>query len=91
MKDTKYDEVEKKLDETYWQVVSLKSKERLVNQLIALLQSTVKDVDASIAAGVATKADGLTVRVKLSEAEVKLSKVQNGLKLSRMLLCELCG
>ncbi|WP_329905174.1 TolC family protein [Porphyromonas pogonae] len=91
MKDTKYDEVEKKLDETYWQVVSLKSKERLVNQLIALLQSTVKDVDASIAAGVATKSDGLTVRVKLSEAEVKLSKVQNGLKLSRMLLCELCG
>ena len=82
---------ETKLDETYWQVISLRSKERLLDQLVRLLEQTVKDVDASIDAGVATKADGLSVRTKLSEAEVKRSQVVNGLELSRMLLADLCG
>ena len=91
LRQTAETEVETKLDETYWQVVSLRSKERLLDQLVRLLQQTVKDVDASINAGVATKADGLSVRTKLSEAEVKRSQVVNGLELSRMLLADLCG
>ncbi len=84
-------EVENKVDEAYWQVVSLVSKEKLLNQLVSLLEQTVKNVDASIEAGVATKADGLSVRTKLSEAEVKRSQVINGLQLSKMLLADLCG
>ena len=91
LRQTAETEVETKLDETYWQVVSLRSKERLLDQLVRLLEQTVKDVDASIDAGVATKADGLSVRTKLSEAEVKRSQVVNGLELSRMLLADLCG
>jgi len=91
LRQTAETEVETKLDETYWQVVSLRSKERLLDQLVRLLEQTVKDVDASIDAGVATKADGLSVRTKLSEAEVKCSQVVNGLELSRMLLADLCG
>ena len=91
LRQTAETEVETKLDETYWQVVSLRSKERLLDQLVHLLKQTVKDVDASIDAGVATKADGLSVRTKLSEAEVKCSQVVNGLELSRMLLADLCG
>ena len=91
LRHTTETEIETKVDETYWQVVSLDSKERLLRQLVALLEQTVKNVDASIAAGVATRADGLAVRTKLSEAEVKLSQVQNGLQLSKMLLSDLCG
>ena len=91
LRHTTETEIETKVDETYWQVVSLDSKERLLRQLVALLEQTVKNVDASIAAGVATRADGLAVRTKLSEAEVKLSQVQNGLQLSKMLLGDLCG
>lgn len=91
LRQTAETEVETKLDETYWQVVSLRSKERLLDQLVHLLKQTVKDVDASIDAGVATKADGLSVRTKLSEAEVKRSQVVNGLELSHMLLADLCG
>lgn len=41
--------------------------------------------------GVATKADGLSVRVKVNEAEMTLTKVEDGLSLARMLLCQLCG
>ncbi len=91
LKQTAATEVESKVDETYWQVVSLASKEKLIKQLLTLLKQTNKDVDAAIAAGMATKADGLTIRTKLSEAEVKLSQVENGLELSKMLLADLCG
>ena len=91
LKQTAVTEVESKVDETYWQVVSLASKEKLIKQLLTLLKQTNKDVDAAIAAGMATKADGLTIRTKLSEAEVKLSQVENGLELSKMLLADLCG
>lgn len=91
LKATAATEVEDKVDEAYWQVVSLVSKERLVVQLVSLLNETVRNVDAAIAAGVSTKADGLSVRTKLSEAEVKLSQVRNGLQLSKMLLADLCG
>jgi outer membrane protein TolC len=49
------------------------------------------DVDKMIAEGVATKADGLSVKVRVNEAEMTLTKVEDGLSLSRMLLCQLCG
>ncbi len=91
LRTTAATEIENKVDETYWQIISLDSKSRLLDQLVHLLTETVRNVDASIAAGVATKADGLSVRTKLSEAEVKRSQVQNGLELSRMLLADLCG
>jgi outer membrane protein TolC len=40
---------------------------------------------------VATKSDGLSVDVKVNEAEMTLTKVNDGLVLSRMLLNQLCG
>lgn len=39
----------------------------------------------------ATKADGLSVKVKVNEAEMKLTQVEDGLSLSKMVLCQLCG
>ena len=44
-----------------------------------------------IAEGVATKADGLSVKVKVNEAEMTLTKVERRFEPSRMLLCQLCG
>ena len=41
--------------------------------------------------GVATKADGLKVDVKVNEAEMALTQVDNGLSLAKMYLCQLCG
>ena len=41
--------------------------------------------------GVATRADGLKVDVKVNEAEMALTQAENGLVLSKMLLCQLCG
>lgn len=78
-------------DQTYWQVVSLASKKNLAEGYLKLLQKLDSDVEKMIAEGVATKADGLSVRVKVNEAEMTLTKVEDGLSLSKMLLCQLCG
>ena len=55
------------------------------------MQQLDSDVEKMINEGVATKADGLSVRVKVNEAEMTLTKVEDGLSLARMLLCQLCG
>ncbi len=78
-------------DQVYWQVVSLVNKKKLAEGYLKLLQQLDSDIEKMIAEGVATKADGLSVRVKLNEAEMTLLKVEDGLSLSRMLLCQLCG
>lgn len=78
-------------DQAYWQVVSLGHKKKLAEGYLELLQKLESDVDKMIAEGVATKADGLSVKVKVNEAEMTLTKVNDGLSLSKMLLCQLCG
>ena len=59
--------------------------------LYGFLQKLDSDVDKMIAEGVATKADGLSIKVKVNEAEMTLTKVTDGLSLAQMLLCQLCG
>lgn len=78
-------------DCAYWQVVSLRHKKRLAESYLGLVKRLQGDVRKMIAEGVATRADGLSVDVKVNEAEMTLLQVDNGLSLSRMLLCQLCG
>ena len=78
-------------DQAYWQVISLVNKKKLAEGYLKLLQQLDSDVEKMIAEGVATKADGLSVRVKVNEAEMTLTQVEDGLSLARMLLCQLCG
>ncbi len=84
-------EVVLSVDQAYWQVVSLANKKKLA-QLYRDMQAQMNDdVQKMIDEGVATRASGLNVDVKLGEAEMTLLKVDDGLTLSRMLLCQLCG
>ena len=78
-------------DKAYWQVVSIANKLKLAESYAETLRSLDKDMAKSVAAGVSTQSDQLSVRVKLNEAETTLLKAQNGLALSKMLLCQLCG
>lgn len=78
-------------DQAYWQVISLTNKKKLAESFLKLVQKLDEDVDKMVAEGVATKADGLSVKVKVNEAEMTLTQVDNGLSLSKMLLCQLCG
>ena len=80
-----------KTDETYWLVISLVNKKKLADAYVDLLRKMDSDVTAMIYEGVATEADGLSVKVKLNEAEMAQTKVENGLALTRMLLAQICG
>lgn len=79
------------VDAAYWQVVSLKAKKKLAVSYVALLDTLHSNVEAMMRQGVATKSDLLTVDVKLNQANVDLTKVDNGLVLSRMALAQVCG
>ena len=79
------------VDEAYWRVVSLVNKHNLAKEYHQLLLKTNSNVEEMVIEGVATKSDALKVKVKLNEAEMTLSKAENGLSLSKMLLCQICS
>ena len=79
------------IDQAYWQVVSLRHKQTLAESYVALVKKLKGDVQKMIDQGVATKGDGLSVGVRVNEAEMALTQVQDGLALSKMLLCQLIG
>ncbi len=79
------------VDEAYWRIVALESKKRLAESFLNTVKKLDGDVNKLIAEGMATKADGLSVKVKVNEAEVATIQVDNGLALSRMALAQLCG
>ena len=91
MNDQQLQDLLYKTDETYWQVVSLVNKKKLADAYVDLLRKMDEDVTAMIKEGIATEADGLSVKVKLNEAEMAQTQVNNGLALSRMLLAQICG
>jgi outer membrane protein TolC len=78
-------------DQAYWQVVSLRHKKNLAESYLQLVTKLDDDVQKMISEGVATRSDGLSVSVKVNEAEMAVQKVSDGLTLSRMLLCKIIG
>ncbi len=91
MRESKVEDVIYNVDAAYWQVVSLCAKQKLATSYVNLVQKLDDDVKKMVAEGVATRANQLSVDVKLNEANVDLTKVDNGVTLSRMLLAQLCG
>lgn len=85
------DDVLCSVDAAYWQVVSLKAKQQLAESYVNVLDTLRRNVALMIEQGVATRADALTVDVKLNSAQVDKVKVDNGVELSRMALAQVCG
>ena len=77
--------------QAYWTTVSLEQKRNLALSYKELVEKLSQDVKKMISQGVATKADGLRVDVRVNEADMQLTQVVNGLSLAKMLLCQLCG
>lgn len=87
----KYQELVTAVDETYWTIVALASRKRLAKQYLTLVKTLDSDVGKMKDEGFATTADGLSVKVKVNEANVSIIQVDNGLELLKMRLCQLCG
>lgn len=79
------------VDEAYWNLVALYSKKKLAEGYKALVDKLEGDVEKLVKEGMATKADLLSVKVKVNEAGVTLIQVNNGIELSKMNLCRICG
>jgi len=95
LSQTEYDEkrlaIEMEVENSYWQVVSLSAKNRLAAAYLDLLERLDKDAETSVAEGVAVQSDLLAVRVKKNEAAMLKTKTENGLALSKMLMCRQLG
>lgn len=88
---TQLQEVLLAIDEAYWQVVSLVNRKNLAESYLQSVKRLENDVTKMKSQGMVTKADELSVMVKVNEAEVTLTQVDNGLSLAKMALCQLCG
>lgn len=78
-------------DEAYWQIVSLANRRNLAEKFVETLKKFTRDVEVLYETGMSTKADMLSVKVKLNQAEMTLLRVEDGLALSRMALNRICG
>lgn len=87
----KYQELIVAVDETYWNIVELSARKKLAESYLGLVKKLDSDISQMIDEGFATKADGLSVKVKVNEANVAIIQVDNGIDLLRMRLCQLCG
>ncbi|MBP3254526.1 MAG: TolC family protein [Bacteroidales bacterium] len=80
------------LSETYfWQVVNLENKLKTVDAAIEMLNSIKRDVNLAVKAGIRTNNDVLQVDLKLNEMAVNKIRLEDGLKLSKMLLAQHMG
>jgi len=89
--ENKITELLLEVDEAYWRVVSLENKVKLAKEYRNLIAQVDSNVNVSIEEGVATKSEALKVKVKLNEADITVTKAEDGLNLSRMALNQLCG
>lgn len=78
-------------DEAYWQIVSLVNRRKLADKYVETLKKFAHDIEMMYQTGVSTKADLLSVKVKLNQAEMTQMRVEDGLSLSRMALNQICG
>lgn len=90
-KDAAASQVVLSTDQAYWGIVSLIHKKRLAQSYLALLERLEQDVEALRREGVATRSDELSVQVRLNQARMSLTQVEDGLTLSKMNLAMICG
>lgn len=87
----KKDELIYSVDEAYWRIVSLREKVKLAQQYKQMLSRLVSDLENVRSEGIITKNDLLKAKLKLSEADILLIEANNGMEISKMVLCQMTG
>jgi outer membrane protein TolC len=90
-RQTTQNSVELTAEQYYWQIVTLKEKIKTLDAVAALLDKLNSDVTVSVKAGVGMRNDLLQVQLRQNEVESNRIKVDNALKLSRMVLAQYIG
>lgn len=84
-------EVEKTVSEYYWQLVSLREKQKTLTAVEALLGDLHKDADVAVRAGVALRNDQLQVELRQNDIQSQKIKLQNGIDIVKLLLGQYTG
>ncbi|MFP4620094.1 MAG: TolC family protein [Bacteroidales bacterium] len=78
-------------DKRYWEVISLKEKVKLAEEYLNRLNALLSDVKNLHEEGIVTNNKVMQVEVKKNKIELRLTKAENGLELSRMALNQTLG
>ena len=84
-------EVEKTVEQYYWQLVSMFQKEKTLEAVDTLLSDIHKDVEVAVKAGVAMRNDLLQVQLRRNEVASQKLKLENGISIVQLLLAQYCG
>ncbi|MBF1062820.1 MAG: TolC family protein [Prevotellaceae bacterium] len=75
----------------YWQIISLKEKQRTLDAVDAMLRQLEHDATIAVKAGVGMRNDLLQVQLRQNEVESNRIKLDNGLRLARRVLAQYIG
>jgi multidrug efflux pump subunit AcrB/outer membrane protein TolC len=84
-------EVSLKTEQQYWQIVSLNEKMKTLLIFKGMLDSLYRDANNAYHAGLINRNDVLKVSIKQSELKMNRIKLENGIKLAGMALCQYAG
>ena len=85
------DEILLVVEQYYWQIVALDEKTKTIAEAETLLNRVHDDVKNAMDAGLVNRNDLLKVELKQNELESGKLKLENGLKLSKMVLAQFIG
>jgi outer membrane protein len=85
------DEVLLNTEESYWLIISLKEKLKTVASAEKLLDTLNKDVSGAYESGIIIQNDLLKVKLKQNELRSNRLKLENGIALATMKLCQYIG
>ncbi len=77
--------------EAYFLMVKAKELREVAVQYDSLLLQLTNDVQSALRNGMVSHNEEMKVKVKKSEAELKIKQAENGIRLARMNLCQVIG
>lgn len=84
-------EVIAKTDEAYWLHIQLIELQKTAVKYKEVVEELYRNVQSAREEGMLPQNDVLKVQVKMDEAELQLRQAENGMRLSRMNLCQVMG
>lgn len=87
----KYSEVIENTDQAFWDVAMVESNIEIAEQYITMLTELEEQMTAMYEVGLQPASEKLRVSVQKNEAELKLLKAKNSLKIAKMYLNQMLG
>ena len=84
-------DVEKQMAQYYWQLVSLKEKQRTLDLARQTLDTIYRDVTLAVEAGLILRNDLLQVQLRQNELQSRQLQLDNGTEVLKMVVAQFCG